>query len=779
MTLTREPSAVYTRRLDLAGTRQFQLPGAGPARRAAISRFDREWLAEHFTAVTAARGVGGLALAAVGSVGRGDAGPLSDYDLVLLHHGRMRDGDLTRTADALWYPLWDSGVRLDHSVRTIAQCRAIASSDLSAAIGLLDIDIIAGDADLVAAARSTISHDWRAHARTRLPEVIDSLTARHRRHGDLSQSIEPELKEARGGLRDMTVLTALTRAWLADRPHGEVDTAYGQLLSVRDALHVVTGRGRDRLGREDHDAVAALLGFPDRDAMLTHVLSAGRVIAYALDGTVRRATQSQRARRLRVGPRRPVMTPLGYGVFVHDGEAVLGSPDLAGHWSMPLRAAATAARHGVPLAPATLARLAQAPAVPQPWPGLALDLLTELLGAGDGLPVVWEGLDQAGIIEQWLPEWSAVRSRPQHNPVHRHTVDRHLIETVVEAARLVRDSPRPDLLVLAALLHDIGKVPGARDHSAAGAAIVAGIAPRLGLSTADADLLTLLVREHLTLIDLATRRDHGDAATIAAAWSAVGEDPVTLELLAALSEADARAAGPTAWTPWRERLLTGLVAACRRAQQAGAPSTQVRDAPVPRADLAAGPVVTVSAEGALVAVRVEARDRLGLFADVAGVLAAARCSVRRADLATVTAPTGELVAVDDWVVEFEHGEPDAQALETTLRRVEAGDRSALQRLARRGRGGESGLPPRVFYVDGASASATVIEVRCQDRPGLLYDLGRALAGARVSVRSAHIATSAGQAMDTFYLVDSSGEPLAPAAVGQVVGVLMEVCERHM
>ena len=123
----------------------------------------------------------------------------------------------------------------------------------------------------------------------------------------------------------MTVLRALTAAWLADRPHGAVDAAYARLLDVRDALHVVTGRSRDRLSREDHDGVAALLGYADTDDLLTDVSAAARVIAYALDGTLRRASQSQRARALRVGPRRPTLTPLGYGLFLHDGEAVLGA----------------------------------------------------------------------------------------------------------------------------------------------------------------------------------------------------------------------------------------------------------------------------------------------------------------------------------------------------------------------------------------------------------------------------------------------------------------------
>ena len=319
-------SEIGSRRLDLAGTRDFAVAGAGRARREALSAFNRDWLAEVWRAATGGTRIEGVALAAVGSLGRADAGPLSDYDLVLLHSERSLPAkELTALADRIWYPIWDAGVRLDHSVRTVTQCRQVAAGDLIAAVGLLDLAPLAGDEQLVAAARSTVAHDWRGNARKRLPSLVEALAARHQRQGDLAQSIEPELKEAHGGLRDMTVLSALAEAWLADRPHGGVDAAHAHLLDVRDAVHVVTGRGRDRLGREDHDAVAALLGHDDADDLLTSVSAAGRLIAYALDGTLRRAGQSQRARTLRVGPRRPQMTPLGHGLFASDGEVVLGS----------------------------------------------------------------------------------------------------------------------------------------------------------------------------------------------------------------------------------------------------------------------------------------------------------------------------------------------------------------------------------------------------------------------------------------------------------------------
>jgi len=348
-------------RLDLAGTRSFGAPGAGRRRRTALADFARDQLQGIWAEATKGGRFEGVALASVGSLARGDGGPLSDYDLVLLHYGRsLSEGDVIELADRVWYPIWDGGAKLDHSVRTVNQCRQVAAADLSAAVGLLDLTWVAGDREVVQAAGATLAHDWRANARRRLPELVESLETRHRRHGDLAHVIEPDLKEARGGLRDMTVLRALTAAWLADRPHGAVDTAYEHLLDVRDALHVVTGRGRDRLTREDHDAVAALLGEPDADAMLTGVATSARTIAFALDATVRRAGQSQRARTLRIGPRRPQLNPLGYGLFEHDGELVLGpSVDPARDPLLALRAAVLAARNTLPISPATLANLAE------------------------------------------------------------------------------------------------------------------------------------------------------------------------------------------------------------------------------------------------------------------------------------------------------------------------------------------------------------------------------------------------------------------------------------
>ncbi|MEU3709457.1 [protein-PII] uridylyltransferase [Streptomyces catenulae] len=567
---------------------------SGPERRAALARITDGWLGAVFADAVADTGVAGAALVAVGGYGRGELSPRSDLDLLLLHDGRAAASDLAALADRLWYPVWDHGLALDHSVRTPARARAAARADLKVQLGLLDARHLAGDRDLTDALRTTAAADWRAAAPARLPELHALGRARAARHGDLRYLLEPDLKEARGGLRDATALRAVAASWLADAPRDGLEAARGSLLDIRDALHLATGRATDRLTRQEQDQVAAALGLPDADALLRRVHEAARTLAYATDTTWRETDRILRARSVRpvlrtllTGGRaaaRGERTPLAEGVVVHDGEAALArtarperDPVLG------LRAAAAAARAGLPLSRHAARRCATAYAahpLPVPWPAEAREAFVTLLDAGAPTVPVWETLEAEGLLTLLLPEWERVRCLPQRNAVHTWTVDRHLVETAVRAAALTRRVDRPDLLLVAALLHDLGKgLPG--DHAVAGVPPARAVAARLGFGARDTAVLATLVRHHLLLVETATRRDLDDPETVTTVAAAVGTAR-TLGLLHALTEADARATGPAAWSAWRAALVDGLVA--RVAERlAGAP---VPDGPATRAPTA-------------------------------------------------------------------------------------------------------------------------------------------------------------------------------------------------
>ncbi|MEW2297564.1 [protein-PII] uridylyltransferase [Streptomyces sp. NPDC006743] len=770
---------------------------SGPPRRAALARLTDDWLARLFTTAAAdTEAPTGVSLVAVGGYGRGELSPRSDLDLLLLHD----DGDpsaVAALADRLWYPVWDLGLDLDHSVRTPAQARGAAGGDLRVQLGLLDARHLAGDPALTAGLRTAVLTDWRNQAARRLPELRELCAERAERQGELQYLLEPDLKEARGGLRDATALRAVAASWLADAPREGLAEARRRLLDVRDALHLATGRAGDRLALQEQDQVAAELGVLDADTLLRQVYEAARVISYASDVTWREVGRVLKARavrpRLRAllggGRQGAERTPLAEGVVEQEGEAVLARAARPERDPvLPLRAAAAAAQAGLPLSLHAVRHLAAtARPLPTPWPAEAREQLVTLLGSGRPAVQVWEALEAEGLVTRLLPDWERVRCRPQRNAVHVWTVDRHLIETAVRASALTRRVGRPDLLLVAALLHDIGKGwPG--DHSAAGATIAADVAARIGFGPADAAVLATLVRHHLLLVETATRRDLDDPATVRAVADAVGSRG-TLELLHALTEADALATGPAAWSSWRGSLVADLV---RRV--AAVLAGDLPDGPGPAADPTAeqerlaveahrtdGPVLALRTQGGPpaeepsgpaepqgVELLIAVPDQPGVLPAVAGVLAVHRLTVRTAELRTVDLPDGfgeRTVLLLNWRVAAEYGSlPQAARLRADLVRALDGSLDIASRLAERDaahprRRGVVAPPPRVTLAPAASRHATVIEVRAQDAPGLLFRIGRALEEAKVRVRSAHVSTLGANAVDAFYATGPAGEPL--------------------
>jgi [protein-PII] uridylyltransferase len=546
-----------------------------------------------------------------------------------------------------------------------------------------------------------------------------------------------------------------------------VRTAYDLLLDVRGELHRHTaGGGRrtvDRLLLQEQDAVAEALRYDDADALMAAVSGAARTIAFASDTTWRRVLAPPPARR-RLGRRitDPVRRPLADDVVEQAGEVVLArDADPAHDPALVLRVAAAAARAGLPISPTTMERLvAECPPMPVPWPRSALDAFVGLLGAGPPAVAVMEALDQVGLLTWLLPEWSTVRSRPQRNSYHRFTVDRHLVETATEAAALTRRVARPDLLLLGALLHDIGKGhPG--DHTEVGMKVVRDLGPRLGLSPEDVDVLVAMVEHHLLLPDVATRRDLADPATAQSVADAVGSAEV-LDLLHALTEADAAATGPAVWSAWKASLINELV---RRtsALLTGTAAAPALDLQPWQEDLVATGRVGLGVEGE--EVTVVAPDRPGLLSLSAGVLALHRLDVRSA-----SAFSRGTTAVTVFRVSPRFGSPpDWAVVRDDLRHAVDGTLPLEERLAAREaaytrRTALPVAPATVRLVDDASASATVVEVRAPDALGVLHRITAALDECGLDVRTAHVSTLGADVVDAFYVVGPDGGKIGDDAL---------------
>ncbi|MGH3872178.1 MAG: [protein-PII] uridylyltransferase [Pseudonocardiaceae bacterium] len=773
-----------------ANPRQRQLPA--PALRAALADLYEFWLTSRCSSL----GFGpGIALVAVGALGRRELMPYSDLDLLLLHDGKR---DVSQLADSLWYPLWDARIDLDHSVRTVGQAGQVAATDLRAALGLLDARLIAGDDALFTTMDTAVRRAWRTGIRNRLDELTESAQQRWSRTGDIAHRVEPDLKNGRGGLRDIQLLDALSAGQLLDRVGPEVRAARDLLLDVRTELHRLAGRNRDVLRAQDADEVATAVAAGDRFDLARRLSGVARTVGYAMDVGLRtaRAALPPRGRArltgLRTLRRGPVRRPLAEGVVEHGGEVALARDSYpARDPALALRVAATAARTGMPVANATLSTLADtAPELRRPWPPAALEELLSLLGAGPPAVGVIEAMDRTGLWGRLFPEWGAVRDLPPRDRAHVWTVDRHLMEAAAQAARLTTTVARPDLLLLGALLHDLGKGRGA-DHSVVGAALAEQIGQRLGLPDSDVATLCAMVRHHLLLPHTATRRDLDDPATAHRVVGILDGDPTLLELLVALAEADSLATGPGVWTEWRAALIFDLAERCRavlagRPVPVPAPLSDEHRALVQRAAASGSLHVTASTAAgpaAATTITVVTPGRPSVLAPAAGVLALHSLQVHSADIRVVELSTAGAAAVDTFIVTPRFGRPpDVALLRQDLVRALDGSLQLADRLVAKERdygqapghdtaaeAGTAQADAKVLWFDDEATRAVILELRTTDhRIGLLYRVAAALESAAVTVRWARIATLGNSVVDSFCIAGSDGHSALPPQSRELV-----------
>ncbi|MCP3910554.1 MAG: [protein-PII] uridylyltransferase [Actinomycetia bacterium] len=706
------------------------------------------------------------ALVAVGGHGRRELSPGSDLDLLIVHR---RSTDIEALAEKIWYPVWDEKLKLGHAVRTVDEALALADDDLDTATALLDARPIAGDAELVTELAEAARRRFRNRANKWLSALADRTAIRHRDAGEVAFLVEPDLKNGRGGLRDVHTVgwvDAARPGTVGAQTFAALEEPYAHLLEVRVELHRVTGSSSDRMPLQEQDSVAEVLAAGDADALMNRVASAARTIAWATEevfdtlgaepGGMERITGTDQS--------------IGLGLILRHGQVHLSDDaDPTTDPTLMLRAGVEAAERGLRIDRASLAWLDRdAPALSSPWSSEVRGLFVRLLLAGRPAVRVIENLDHHDLMVRILPEWAQVRCKPQRNAYHTFTIDRHLCEAAANASGLTAGVGRPDLLVVGALLHDIGKGRSG-DHTEIGMELVAEMGPRMGFDATDTAVLVDLVRLHLLLPEVATRRDLSDHGTIRSVADAVGSVTV-LELLDALTEADSLATGPSAWSRWKAGLVRELVGRTRHVLEGGRVGEVAPEFPTAdHRDLMARGERAVRVDCDLLTV-IDA-DRPGLFASVAGVMALNGLEVLAANAHTQRLD-GRDVALCEFRVMSSFAEPiDWDAVRADLDRALSARLALDARLARRdetygARGGVSAVPSRVAVVidNDLSDVATVVEVHGEDRVALLYRITRALADLRCDLRSARVQTLGRQVVDTFYLLGSDGQKITDSAM---------------
>lgn len=497
----------------------------------------------------------GTTLAATGSLARGEMTPHSDVDLILLYRGAApTEAELQQ----LWYPVWDAKMRLDYAVRTPAECAHIISQDMTAALALLDISFVAGDQTLVEETRAKVLAAWRRGLSKNFDTIVQQAASRWKRSGSVVTMTHPDLKHGRGGLRDYELIRALALGQVCDKPR--LSQAHNLLLDTRTFLHVESRRPRDVLDPEFAADVSLDLHFDDRYELSRALAEAARSIDAALNDAL------AAARRVLPRPRgilrSPVRRPLDIDVVDAGGIITLSrNPDL-GDPALPLRVAAAAARTGLEISPATWRALATVPPLAPPWPKAATADFFAVLASPEHGGAVIRAMDKHGLWEPLVPEWKNVRGMMPRERTHIHTVDEHTLETVARCAARTVTVARPDLLLLAALYHDIGK-GRSRPHEQVGAHAVAAMSQRMGLDLKDRSCVQTLVAEHTLLARLASRHDPQADETRDRLLDALRYDTLTLDLLRVLAQADAEATGPGVWTPRLQRSMDIVVSRAR------------------------------------------------------------------------------------------------------------------------------------------------------------------------------------------------------------------------
>ena len=544
----------------------------------------------------------GIGLGAVGSLARGQVGPSSDLDLAVIYEPHaLTDQQLNELANKLWYPIW---IPASTSTSRYVPSRNARPSPTATCPQLWDGWTWCRSRGTLDLSKAQPYPYWNDGARPHANVCRNCSAPPNRASTNSAAWLHQPAGHQRGtrGLRDSVLVSALAASWLADRPHGTYDDAVERLLDVRDCIHLVAGKDTNMLLSPYQAKVAAMLGLADPtlpdgereaksiDDLQTLLARVGRQIAFSLDSTASRAEHSLTHDKPRFaffqvfqprggGKRQaPTFDVIAPGVAKHEEEIVLApGAEPAADPNLVLRVAVAAAEFGLPIAPGTLRNLKKCPIGDRNWTDESRELFIRLLASGPALLNVWEDIDFIDVPGKLIPEWLGVRNRPSASAAHRYTIDRHMVEVVTRLGRETPSGGRYDdrhyeALLLAGILHDIGKRPGVANHAAEGARHATVVVERMGFDRDIVRWVTLLVREHLTLSEFATGRNPNDPNVGDDLAGRLDHNPVLLDMLFDLTRADGSSLGATSgetiskqygWSKWRETLVRTMYNATR------------------------------------------------------------------------------------------------------------------------------------------------------------------------------------------------------------------------
>ncbi len=696
-----------------------------------------------------------VALVATGGYGRAELNPHSDIDVMLLHAGQVvadhqPPPHLARIIDGILYPLWDLGLQIGHSVRTVDDCVEIANVDMQAKTALIETRLIAGDTRLFKKfERALVARCVVGHEREYIAARLADQAARRARFGNSACMQEPNLKSGCGALRDFQNLIWMAffkyrtralwdleaRALITPAERKQLKTAYDFLLRVRTELHYHTNRSVDVLAKALQPAVAHHLGFADRSprrrierfmrelyTQARNIFLITRMLEQRLALLPTPATHRQTQRVLRTGRRGATQEPkdgfrfekgqihaLTPQVFQDDPRRLMRvflyaqqrrlhlHPDLAQLVRNQLFLVDRAFRNDAHVAETFLALLSE---------------------RGNVAPVL-RALHEVDLLGKYLPEFGRLTCRVQHEFYHQYTVDEHTLVSLEQLDRvweaqqpphqhytgLLQGLEQPQLLYLALLLHDTGKAFSGGQHAAVGATIAQRVARRLRLPPAAADTVRRLVHHHLLMAQVSQRRDLDDPAVIRHFARAV-ESVENLDRLTLLTFVDGQATSDQLWNGFKDSLLRTL-------------HTKTR------------PVLTGGAEFA----RASERRREALFE-----------ATRKRLIARVSAE--ELTAHFNTLPARYFQTHDAAEIAEDLGLVNL---FLLRQVGEE----ENALAPVLGWQDEPDRGCTTLKVCTWDRAGLFSRIAGALSAVGLNILTARIYTRADNvALDTFHVADA-------------------------